>query len=381
MEAPKADIRIALYLPALRSGGAARIMLTLAQAFRSMGLATDLVASKMIGAFQDYVPDDIHPIGLGCERGWPVAPMFLRYLYRRRPTHILSTVYAANNIAPWVSRLSGLHPRVVVHQETTLTEYEREGWRYKRPTYLSKMRLNYRLADAVLVNSCGTGEDLVRHRIVGPDKLRLVPNPIVGPDMDRQREMATGHPWLEQSEVPVIVGAGRLDAVKDFPTLIRAFALLRRRRQARLLILGEGGGLQQFRELSENLGIAGDVDFPGFVENPCAYFAAAAVFAHSSLWEGFGNVLVEAMAMGTPVVATDCPGGPKEILLNGRLGPLAPVGDAEAMAAAIEQTLVNPVDGDLLRRRARSFSIDAVAPRFLEVLLGNDTAANAFPAR
>jgi glycosyltransferase involved in cell wall biosynthesis len=374
----EADTRIALYLPALRSGGAGRVMMNLARAFSGMGIATEIVISKSIGTYLNALPDNIRLIGLGCERGWPVAPMFLRYLRRRRPTHILSTVYHANSIAPWVARLSGVGPRVVVHQQTTLTEYEISGWRYRRPMYLNKMRINYRLADAVLVNSRRSGLDLLRHRIVGADRIRIVPNPIFEPSIIEREDEPVGHPWLATPDVPVIVGAGRMDPVKDFPTLLRAFSLLRRRRQARLLILGEGEELEALRALSASLGIASDVDLPGFVKNPYAYFSAASVFVHSSRWEGFGNVLVEAMAVGTPIVATDCPGGPREILQDGRFGQLVPVGDAEALAVAIEQTLSNPPASETLRQRARAFSIEAVAPRFLNILFGDNDDAEVF---
>jgi glycosyltransferase involved in cell wall biosynthesis len=167
----------------------------------------------------------------------------------------------------------------------------------------------------------------------------------------------------------VILGAGRLTAQKDFPTLIRAFALARAAQPMRLILLGEGELREPLRALAADLGIAAQVDLPGFVENPYAFMSRAHVFVLSSAWEGFGLVLVEAMACGTPVVSTDCPAGPAEILMGGRFGRLVPVGDAGAMAEAIRATLADPLPADRLRSRAGDFSLEKIGDEYFELLL------------
>jgi glycosyltransferase involved in cell wall biosynthesis len=187
-----------------------------------------------------------------------------------------------------------------------------------------------------------------------------------------QAKQPVSHPWFEQNRLPVILAVGRLTKAKDYPTLFRAFSLVRQVRPAKLLILGEGEERSNLERLAIELGIQNDVSMPGFVDNPFAFMAKASVFVLSSAWEGFGNVLVEALACGCPVVATDCRSGPREILDNGRYGRLVPVGDHEALAKAILETLDNPdfpADRQTRLQRAMEFSIDAAVDKYLKVLL------------
>jgi glycosyltransferase involved in cell wall biosynthesis len=179
----------------------------------------------------------------------------------------------------------------------------------------------------------------------------------------------------------VILSAGRLSAQKDFPTLIRAFATLRARREARLVILGGATAeakteirQQDLVALAESLGVAADLCLMGFMPNPYAYMARAKLFALSSAWEGFGNVLVEALACGCPVVSTDCPFGPAEILDGGRYGRLVPVGDADGMADAMFDLLASPPDPTLLLRRSADFTVDHSVDGYLQALFGEGPA-------
>jgi glycosyltransferase involved in cell wall biosynthesis len=176
---------------------------------------------------------------------------------------------------------------------------------------------------------------------------------------------------------PVVLGTGRLHPQKDFATLIRAFARVRAKRPARLMNLGAGaaadsGYAADLRRLVTQLGIADDVETPGFAHNPFAYMSRAAVFAFSSRYEGLGNVLLEAMACGTPVVSTDCPSGPREILDDGQFGTLVSVGDEAALARAIENALDDPPAPDRLRARAQLFTVERAATRYLELLFGRE---------
>jgi glycosyltransferase involved in cell wall biosynthesis len=180
------------------------------------------------------------------------------------------------------------------------------------------------------------------------------------------------HPWFAAGEPPVVLGVGRLVKQKDFPTLVRAFARVRERRPARLLLLGETKKPRRRRrleELTRELGVEKDVAIEGFVDNPLPYMKRAAVFALSSAWEGLPGALIEAMACGCPPVSTDCPGGSAEILDQGRFGPLVPVGDDAALAEAIVQQLERPTAPELLEARAREFAVDVAVDHYLEVLL------------
>jgi glycosyltransferase involved in cell wall biosynthesis len=180
--------------------------------------------------------------------------------------------------------------------------------------------------------------------------------------------MAAGHPWFAPGEPPVILAAGRLTAQKDYPTLMRAFASLRKNRPAHLVILGEGEEHPRLQALAMELGIRADVDLPGFLDHPFPLMAHCQVLVLSSAWEGFGNVLVEALACGTQVVSTDCPSGPAEILEDGKYGRLVPVGDAVALAKAIEATLDRPYPVAMLRQRAQAFSSKDAVGQYLEAL-------------
>src|SRR3954452_14198277 len=227
------------------------------------------------------------------------------------------------------------------------------------------MRRAYGQGDAVVAVSDGVADALARVTGLPRGLIRTIHNPVVGPELEALSREPVAHPWLAPGQPPVVLSAARLTVQKDLPTLLRAFALLRARRAVRLLILGDlptpertEASIGELRDLAYRLGVAADVELPGFVENPYAWMARASLFALSSAYEGFGNVLVEAMACGCPVVSTDCPSGPAEILDGGRYGPLVPVGDAEALAEAMARVLAAPPERAELVARADQFSVD-----------------------
>jgi glycosyltransferase involved in cell wall biosynthesis len=225
------------------------------------------------------------------------------------------------------------------------------------------MRRAYRKADAIVAVSDGVADDLAL--LVGIDRSRItrIYNPVVTPRLVELAESPLNHPWFAPAQPPVVLGAGRLTAAKDFATLIKAFALLRNRRPARLMILGEGLERRNLQALATNLGVEAEFALPGFVDNPFQYMRRAAVFVLSSRWEGFGNVLVEAMACGTAVVGTDCPHGPREILEGGRHGALIAAGDPALLAGGIEAELNRPPRPTAIQR-ARAFSVDIALERY-----------------
>jgi glycosyltransferase involved in cell wall biosynthesis len=199
----------------------------------------------------------------------------------------------------------------------------------------------------------------------------VIRNPVITPDLARAAAEPCPHPWVAEpspARGPVIVGAGRFQRQKDFPTLIRAFARLRLERPCRLLLLGEGGWRDRLVALIQDLGLGAEVDLPGFQPNLYPFLARADLFVLSSAWEGSPNVLTEAMALGTPVVSTDCPSGPREILEGGRFGPLVPVGDTDALAAAMARTLDSPLPAQTLIEAVAEYRQEISAARYLAVL-------------
>lgn len=360
---------MALFLPSLRGGGAERVMVNLARGFVERGLAVDLVLAKAEGPYLSQVPREVRVVDLQASRVLTSLPGLVRYLRRERPAAMLSALDHANIVAIWARKLAGVRCRVVVSVHSTLSRATVNASTSRGHLIPSLIRMFYPWADAVVAVSRGVAEDLVRTTGMPQESVKVIYNPVVTPELLEKAREPLDHPWFAPGQPPVILSAGRLTAAKDYPTLIRAFALVRAERPARLMILGEGDERANLESLVRELGLKDDISMPGFVDNPYAYMARAAVFVLSSAWEGFGNVLVEAMAVGTPVVSTDCPSGPAEILEGGRWGRLTPVSDASALAAAIIANLKEgPKDPKGLRCRARTFSLHNIVEKYLEVL-------------
>ena len=281
---------------------------------------------------------------------------------------MLSAMNHANVVAVLVRRLAGAHTRLVVSEHTTISSEARRasGWS-ARAVYALVPRL-YRRADAIVAVSRESARDLEAFAGLAAGAVTPIYNPFDLARIARMAAESIPHPWFAPGQRrPVVLAVGRLVEPKDFPTLLRAFAAVRQRRDARLLILGEGELRGELAGLAHSLGLGpDDFDMPGFVTNPFAYLARAALFVLSSRWEGFGNVLIEAMACGTPVVSTDCPSGPREILEDGRWGALVPVGDGAALADAIEAALRAPRAAlPDVRQRARDFEQDRAIDAYL----------------
>jgi glycosyltransferase involved in cell wall biosynthesis len=300
-----------------------------------------LMAAK--GAFLDQLPPSVRLIDLGAHRLIRTLLPLTMYLRRERPGVLVSSMSHANLVALWAAALAQSRTPVVVTVHNTLSESTRHRGRFVGAVWARLLRTFYPWAASVVAVSHGAADDLVRTSGVVPDRVRVIYNPVITPGMLAVARQAPDHPWFGSGQPPVILGVGRLTRQKDFATLIRSFAELRRRsHSARLIILGEGEERPALEALADQLGVREDVALPGFRENALSYMAASAVFVLSSAWEGLPTVLIEALAAGTRVVATDCPSGPREILQGGRLGSLVPVGDVAALAGAIEGSLNAP---------------------------------------
>jgi glycosyltransferase involved in cell wall biosynthesis len=239
-------------------------------------------------------------------------------------------------------------------------------------------QLFYPQVDRIIAVSNGVKESLIQTGNVPESLIQTIYNPVITPAVLQQMEVPANHPWFEQSHIPVIISAGRLTKQKDHATLLQAFATLRKQMPAKLLILGDGEERPILERLAQKLNIQDHISLPGFVENPFSYMKRADVFVLSSRWEGFGNVLVEAMACQTPVVSTDCPSGPSEILENGKYGSLTPVGNADMLANAMLEMLNRPFPvARLLYERAMEFSIETIIPQYFDALQSNLSRSKA----
>ena len=360
--------KIAIFMQDLAGGGAERVMVQLAGGMVEQGQDVDLVLVRPEGPYLSMVPSEVRIMDLGTRRTlWSIPPL-ARYLRRERPAALLAALVHVNIAAILAARLAGCGTHVVVSEHNQIS---RNAANFSNPAIWFAHRLVPRLypwASNIVAVSRGVADDLARFSGLPTDRIDVVYNPVVTPELHRMASERVDHPWFVGDEPPVILGVGRLTAQKDFTTLIRAFVEVRRQRPARLVILGEGPRRQELEQMIGEFGLQGDVDLPGFAQNPYALMASASLFALSSAWEGLPTVLVEAMACGTPVVATDCPSGPAEILEKGRFGPLVPVGDHVALAQAIVQTLSSPLDAERLRRRAGDFSVERSVAQYKSIL-------------
>ncbi|MCL6473655.1 MAG: glycosyltransferase [Firmicutes bacterium] len=356
---------IALFLPSLAGGGAQKVFLHLGQGFAQRGVDVHLVLARAEGPYLPIVPNTLQIIDLGAPRVLRSLPALVRYLRKVRPVVLLSALDHANVVAIWAQKLARVPTRVVVTVHSTPSESS--AWAKTLRARLMRYWVKpfYPWAHAVVAVSKGVANDLIHWVGVPADKVRVIYNPIVTPDMLRKSEEPLDHPWFQPGQPPVILGAGRLTIAKDFPTLLRAFALVRDQQPARLVILGEGELRADLERLAAQLGIGQDFALPGFVQNPYPYLKRAAVFVLSSRWEGFSVVLGEALACGTPVVSTDCRNGPREILEDGKWGALVQVGDYESMAAAICDTLSSQRVTDFPKEK---FHIDNIVTQYLETI-------------
>jgi glycosyltransferase involved in cell wall biosynthesis len=363
---PVRECRVALFMPSLAGGGAERVMVTLANAFAAHRLGVDLVLADARGALRDSVAPAVRVVDLGAGRvARSLAPL-ARYLRRERPRAMLSFLNHANVVAILARRLAAVPVRLVISERNhPSADAALSGPR--AGLLLALMRLTYPWADRIVAVSHGVAEDLTARLRLPAGHVVTIRNPIVAPHLTALADAPLNHPWMVPGAPPVILGVGRLSPQKDFATLIRAFGAVRARRPARLVILGEGEQRAALDSLIAAEGLAADVALPGYEPNPLRYMRRAAMLALSSRHEGLPGALIEAMACGTPVVATDCPSGPAEILENGRWGRLVPVGDADAVAAAIEATLDDPAP-PAVAERAKAFGVEAAISAYLEVL-------------
>jgi glycosyltransferase involved in cell wall biosynthesis len=359
---------IALVLHDLRGGGAERACLRLARGMVAEGRNVDLILVRGEGAYMRDVPAGARLTVLDRPRVVQAIPALAAHFRRTRPRAILSALTHMNLATIVAARLSGVGARVVVSERNQISaKAQAAQGPWQRALYRA-VPLVYRAADRVVAVSNGVADDLTQFGRLPGGKVRVIHNPVFDPDIERLARAAPRHGWFEEGGPPIVVAVGRLHRQKGFDTLLRAFAIARAQVDCRLVILGEGSERALLMQQAEQSGLGYDIDMPGFCENPFALMARAGAFVLSSRWEGFPNALVEAMACGAPVIATDCPSGPREILQGGQIAALVPVDDARALGQALIATLSSRPDTAASRARAQGFSIAAAAHQYLDAL-------------
>ena len=398
---------VAFLLPGLGGGGTERVLINCMAAMGARGWPVALVVAGQARTLLADIPGDVEPVWLKPASAWRsrldavcAAPLRVPVLYRPllaakrppsqlnylpglaaylrgfRPSLVISGLTSLNISLMLARRLSGAQTRTVVTEHSQLSA-DIEGSKpsdWRRRGLGRVLRALYEDASAIVAVSAGVADDLAAFASIDRDRIETIYNPVITPSFSCRTLTTPDHPWLQGQGIPVILAAGRFGRQKDFGTLVRAFALLRATRPARLIILGELRARSSLEEagrlmkLAAELGVSADLDLPGFRLDAPGFMKRATVFALSSRFEGLPTVLIEAMACGTPVVSTDCPSGPAEILEGGRWGELVPIGDAQAMAAALARTLDRPVSAEALKRRAARFSAERAAAAYEQVI-------------
>lgn len=358
-------------------GGVERMMINLLHEFARLGLQVHLLLIKDNSEHLQHLPDNIRIIRLGSRHAltsiWPLV----NYLQQYNPPALLVAKDRAGRaalIARAIAQRSKtrLQTRIVIRLGTNLSAALDGKPAWQRYSRLYPIRRLYPLADAIVAVSEGVAADTVNNARISADKVHVVRNPVITPDLYEQANASLPasavSDWLTNRTQPVALAAGRLTRQKDFMTLLQAVKQVNQTTPLRLIILGEGRQREALEQSIAASGLQQQVALPGFQANPYAWIQRADVFVLSSRWEGSPNVLTEAAALGIPVVATDCPSGPRELLQDGYYGPLVPMGNAQAMADAIIEVLNDPHPVARLQEATQAYTAQQSAQHYLSLL-------------
>ncbi|HEY0335651.1 MAG TPA: glycosyltransferase [Stenotrophomonas sp.] len=357
---------VMFYLPEMKVGGAEISLLRLAQGLREHGVRCVFVIHR-VDAAATQLAGDLELVSLDADRTLSAARRLVALL-RQRPPHVLvSALTHTNIVAAIAARLAGRGTRVVVTEHAPVSSMRQIDASRTYAMTVALMPWAYRLAHAVIAVSQGVHDDL--QPALGKAVRRrsgIIANPVLRDDWQALSQAPVDDAWFRDDRAPVVLSVGRLSREKDFALLIRAFSQLPPSLEAcRLAIIGEGPERGALQALIDELGLATRVRLLGQQANPFAFMRRATVFALTSRFEGFGNVLVEAMACGLPVISTDCPVGPREILCDGRFGTLVPLADVQALASALGAAVQDPRPADGATARALEFGAEHSVRQYL----------------
>lgn len=335
---PRGPERVFVYIPSLKTGGGEISMLRVAEGLAERGLDVEVVVHDS-SVREQALPRGVTLIDLQAQGTRQAIRRLAQRIRKRSPRWVISAFPHTNLATVLACRLARTGTLSVITEHAPLTQQilQQDNWRYRGLPLL--LRAGYRRADAIVSVSAGVRDDL--RQLIGKDvRIQTIHNPVLPDDFEQAAEAPADHPWLQDPGLQVVMSMCRLSEEKDLPTLIRAFERIHAAHPcARLLMVGEGPDRERLQGLIDRAGLGAVADLPGRTDQPLAWMRRASVFVLASTFEGYGNVLVEALAVGTPVISTDCPVGPREILENGRFGQLVPVGDDAAMARALGQVL------------------------------------------
>jgi glycosyltransferase involved in cell wall biosynthesis len=328
--------------------------------------------TAMMSAPRDWRQFMLRPVGIPLNIAHTLRrlPSVMSYLNSRSPDILIGGGTQVNLCIVIAKVCTKANTRIIVSEHNPLSytlavkkHVTPWRWRYLPPL----LRQAYIAADGLVAVSHALAEDLEYTLKLPPGKVQVIYNPVVNEDLWARMQEPLDHPWFNDHDIPVLLNVARIVPMKDQETLLKAFALARAHRPMKLIILGNGPDYVRLQNIARELKVQSDVEMPGFEPNPIRFMARADAFVLTSISEGFGNVLVEAMAAGCPVVSTNCKAGPAEILDNGRYGRLVEVGNPNEVCRGILETLENPPPKEMLKDRARIFSAETAANEYLKI--------------
>lgn len=366
--------KLALFCTDLNWGGIQRVAVTLANAFSDYGLKVELIVLQGGGELEGQLSRSVELRILNCSKRSlyllsPFSPLLVS-IKRSKPDVLFAFGSVCNRIACWLKKLYRIKPLLMISEHTLISERLRcknwlEQWRN-----VIRLRLLYSEASLCVCVSNAVKKDLEVLKILESCRMKVIYNPIFGPHISLLSQEGVPHPLFDKPSKPILLWAGRMVKIKGLEVLLRAFSILVNKMNidASLFLLGDGPERNDLVNVANKLNIGDRVSFAGFSSNPYSYMEKSTLFVLSSLAEGFGNVLVEALACGTSIVSSDCSSGPREILEDGKYGKLVPVGDADAMAQAIKDVLERPYPKEKLRLRAAYFSVENSLKSYVELI-------------
>ncbi len=364
--------KIALLIPSLKGAGAEKIVFNLANFFSQKGYDVDLIVLREIGQYLDNVSSKVRIINLNSNRALLGLIPLIRYLKKNNPYTLISSL-SHLNIISIIAKLIiyRSNTKVIVVEHNDLRDNIKKKFNFKKKIVKLLMSFTYKKAHKVIAVSNGVFEYILSFINLDKSKIKVIYNPIFDQSIITKMREQVDEQWLKDENIPLILGVGRLTEQKNFKLLIRAFAKVRQKIDARLIIIGEGHLKNDLISLAKSLNLQGHFSLPGFEKNPYKFMANSSLVVLSSNYEGFGNVLVEAMACGTQVISTDCNSGPSEILENGLWGKLVTVNNVSELANAIIDSLEKKKYLNVLKR-AKDFSIDLKGKEYIDVIFQNE---------
>lgn len=365
-------MNITFFIPNLQIGGAERTVVRLSNKLTELDHNVEVVVTTDQGELKSEFNREVDIINLGVKTIPNIGvlssvPHLIKFFKNSSPDIFVSFM-KHSNIAALIAHqfVPGAGP-IIISERNPPSQTLNNNHKLRKVTILSLMKICYPHADAITSLSNGVAKDLAACIDIDSRNIQTIYNPVYNSKLVGMMNEEVHHRWFENNDLKTVIGVGTLKPQNDFSTLISAFSMVIKRRDARLIIVGEGEQRNELETLVQRLGLEQVVELPGQINNPFPYMKEASLFVSSSAWEGFGNVIVEAMACGCPVVATDCLSGPREILQDGEYGPLVPVGQPDKMADAIITTLDNPPSSKKLVERAQTFSADRITKEYISL--------------